>query len=247
MLQIDGKNYEPGELPTILFGQVKPLAYVLNPKSACTLALNFVFYVNHGYRYFDPIQIHYSRTALFQIKSPEFDPRAIFVFRGLKPKSFSIVRDPLQRFVSGFLSKVFSDDDLVYRPYRDTLTSLHGIDLSPEADPARSCLAFARWLAGQADSSKIDVHFRPQVLNLQLGHRFTIDTILRLEDRAGLVAFFSQWIGVEKAEWFLSLRFNEHVKQKKDGIVTDELQQLVRRIYARDYELFYDDAKKIAS
>ncbi len=239
MLQIAGKQFEPHEVPTILFGQNKPLSYVLNPKAACTLALNFVFFVNHEYRYFDPIQIHYSRRALLQLKAPKFEPRAAYTFYQLSPETFSIVRNPLDRFISGFLSKVFSDDDPYYVPFRDELTSVWGIDLSPEADPARSCLAFARWIAAHENQEQIEPHFRPQHINLRLNGSFPVDTILRLEDRDGILAFFTKWVGVNKAKWFLSLRFNEHAKYTKEQFLTDELSRLVRQIYARDYELFY--------
>ncbi len=247
MLQIKGENLESGELPTIFFGPKKPLSYILNPKSACTLALNFMFYLNHGYRYFDPIQIHYSQSALLRLGGSDFDPRVVFAFNRLSPESFTFVRDPLQRFVSGFLSKVFSDDDPLYLPYRDMLTSLHDVDLSPEADPAKSCLSFARWLASQEDQNQIDPHFRPQHLNLKIGGRFAIDTIIRLDDRSAVTALFTRWLGAEKASWLLSFRFNEHTKHSKDQIVTDELKGLVRKIYALDYDLFYGDLKMNAA
>lgn len=246
MLQAETKRYTAEELPTVLFGRSLPLAYVLNPKAACTLAMNFVFFANQGYRYFDAIHIHYARAALLRIDGPKTDPRIVDAFHRLAPESFSIVRDPLTRFVSGFLSKVFSEDDPVYRPYRDILTSLHDIDLSPEADPKRSCLAFARWLAAQSDVRAIDPHFRPQWVNLCVQGAYKVGTVLRLEDRPSLHAYFSRWIGADKAEWFLSLRFNEHRTRTKDEVISDEVKALVREIYAEDYRLFYSDDSKTA-
>jgi len=239
VLHTGGMHYEPHELPTLMFGRRHALAYVLNPKAACTLALNFVFYLNNGYRYFDPIQIHYSRRALFRLHAPELDARAVNAYRQLLPQSFSIVRDPLKRFVSGFFSKIFSDDDPHALTARDFLTSECGIDLSPEADVAQSCLNFAKWAAAQPDPNQLDRHFKPQWLNLRRDGRFVVDTILRLEDRAAISAFFARWIGAEKAEWFLTFRFNEHIKNQKTDVVSDELKAIVRKIYAKDYELFY--------
>ena len=241
MLLIKGKSYETSEVPSFLFGREKPLAYVLNPKAACTLALNFMFYLDHGYRYFDPIQIHYSQNALIKLVGARAEPEAVFRFNRLSPACFSIVRDPLQRFVSGFYSKVFSDDDAYYLGYRDMLTSTCGIDLSPEADPAKSCLDFARWIRSQKDQTALDDHFKPQYLNLKVGSGLAPETILRLEDRAGLLEFFSRWVGSENAAWFLSFRFNEHSGHKKEDAITDELRSVVRQIYARDYELFYPE------
>jgi len=238
MLLIDGKIYESQELPTIFFGPKLPLAYVLNPKAACTLALHFLFYANHKYRYFDVNRIHFSLKALNRLQGPELDPRLLSAFYRLSPRRFSFVRNPLRRFVSAFQQKIFTDGDSHYLDIRDHLTSVDNIDLSPEANPAQSCLAFAKWIASQKDQMLIDLHFRPQHLNLQVGSRFTVDTVLRLEDRDAVFAFLSNWIGDEKAQWFVSLKFNAE-KYSFDEFVTDELKQLIGEIYAEDYKLFY--------
>lgn len=238
MLLIDGKVYESQELPTILFGPHRPLSYVLNPKAACTLALHFLFYVNHNYRYFDIAQIHFSRTALFRLQGAELDARVLDGYYRLSPASFSIVRDPLRRFVSAFYEKILIGGDPGYNALRDALTSLHNVDLSPEADRAQSCLSFAKWIASQKNPESIDPHFRPQHINLRMGGRFAIDTILRLEDRDTLAAFFTKWIGEEKAKWFLTLQFNVQ-KYTMDEFITDELKDVVLRFYAQDYKYFY--------
>lgn len=242
MLLIDGKLYEFQPLPTMFFGHDKPLAYVLNPKVASTISQNFIFYVNHGYRYFDPYQLWNSPVGVLGLSGTELQPGVLHKYYQLKPETYSIVRDPYRRFISAFLSKVFTAEDPVYLPFRDQLTSLHGIDLSPEADPAQSCLAFAKWMARQDRLQDIDFHFRPQHFNLAIGSRFTIDTILYLEDQEALQAYYAKWVGAEKAKWFLSLRFNEQTKYKSQDCMSDELEAVVRQIFAKDYELFYPNA-----
>lgn len=221
----------------VLFGERKPVAYVLNPKAGCTLALNFLFFANHGYRYFDPIQIHYSPVALRRLQGEESEEAAVESFKRLGPETFSIVRDPLQRLISGFVSKIFSADDPHYFQLRDTLTSAHDIDLSPDADQAKSCLAFANWIAAH-DPAELDLHFRPQYINLQTG-QLEVDTILRLENTNSIIEFFSKYLEPDKAELMVSLRWNATDHTPKDGFVSDELVCLAHRIYARDYELFY--------
>lgn len=239
MLFVGGKVYESQPMPTIHFGHFKPLAYVLNPKVASTHTLNFLFYVNHGYRYYNPHIIYRSATAKITLRGPELDPAALNLYMHLAPETFTIVRDPLRRFISGFLSKIFSEDDAGLEGFRDLLTSLHGVDLSPEADPAESCLAFAKWVAAQEDQWAVDPHFRPQHMNLGVGSRFSIDTILHIEDRDAILAYYAKWVGEEKAKWFSELRFNEQTKYRSDDLVSDELVALVRKIYLKDYELFY--------
>jgi Sulfotransferase family len=245
------KAYDFQPMPTIFFGHQKPFAYVLNPRVGSTLTLNFIFYVNHGYRYFNPYKIYHAPTAMLGVTGPELNPEYLRLYLRLKPETFSIVRDPLKRFVSAFVSKIFIDGDPIFFELRDSLTSLHGIDLSDEADPAQSCLTFAKWIATREDPQLIDSHFRPQHLNLAMGSRFTVDTIIRLEDRDALLAYYAKWAGEEKAKWFLNFRFNDQIellrnfrsneqaKLEPDDFLSDELAALVRQIYAKDYELFY--------
>jgi hypothetical protein len=217
----------------------KPVAYVLNPKVTTTVSQNFIFYVNHGYRNFDPYQLWHSPIGVLGLGGTEIRPDTLNFFLQLKPERFSIVRDPLRRFISAFLSKVFTAEDSTYLPFRDELTSLHGIDLSPEADPAQSCLAFAKWVAAQEKLIDVDPHFRPQYLNLGTDTRFSVDTILHLEDQDALQAYYAKWVGEEKAKWFLSLRFNQHSQYKAEDCMSDELTDVVRTVFAKDYELFY--------
>ena len=239
MLMVDGKLYAFQPLPLIFFGRQKPLAYVVNPKVASTTSHNFIFYLNNGYRYFDVARLWHSEFATLRLGGTEMRPEVLDFFLSLNPECFSIVRDPLRRFVSAFLSKVFTTEDPAYHAFRDGLTSLCGVDLSPEADPARSCLAFAEWVAAQEMPQNLDAHFRPQHFNLAVGSRFSLDTLLRLEDEDAMQAFFAKWIGDEKARWFLSIRLNEQTRYKAEDCMGDELEGLVRKIYAKDYDLFY--------
>jgi hypothetical protein len=240
MLFVDGEIHQGQELGTIFFGAVKPLAYVLNPKAACTLLLHFLFFANHNYRYFDVARIHSSRTALFRLEGAELDARVLQRYYALSPESFTVVRDPLRRFVSAFNEKILQGYDSDYLELRDAVTSHFNVDLSPEADPARSCLAFAHWAASDSRLLTADLHFRPQSRNIKAGSRFRIDTVLRLEDREAVLAFFSRWIGPEKARWFTTLDFNVQ-KYSVDDFISDELRDVVRHLYAEDYERFYPD------
>ncbi|HVZ54432.1 MAG TPA: sulfotransferase family 2 domain-containing protein [Pseudolabrys sp.] len=237
-IRLNGVDYAAHELPVIVFGLKQRLAYVHNAKAACTSALNFLFQTNHGYMYLDPPAIHASKFAFIQL-GPDSGPEPVKAFNDLAPETFSFVRDPLQRLISAFISKILTRHDPNYRELRDRVTSLHGIDLSAQADPARSCLAFAKLVAVQEDPKQIDRHFRPQYLNLGFDGRFRVNTILRLEERDAVRDFTAKWIGADKAQWLLAQKFGATPDYAKDDLVSDELVDLVRKVYARDYELFY--------
>lgn len=240
-VRLNGVDYAPHEIPVVFFGLKRRLAYVHNAKAACTSALNFLFYANHGYLYVDPPAIHASNFAFVRL-GPDFSPDRVRAFNDLAPETFSFVRDPLQRFVSAFISKIFSQGDQNYRELRDLVTSVHGVDLSAQANPARSCLAFANLIAAQEDVKQIDRHFRPQYLNLGCDGLFRVDTVLRLEQQDAVLAFVSNWIGPEKAPWLLAQKFGAAPEFSKSEFITDELTNVIRKVYARDYELFYDRA-----
>jgi len=240
-IELNHVSYQPHELPIVFFGRRKPVAYVHNAKAACTLALNFLFFANHDYAYFEPDEIHSSKFAFVRL-GPEYSPDQVKAFNGLAPETFSIVRDPLQRFLSGFVSKIFSKYDANYAELRDLLTSVHGIDLSPDANPAKSCLAFARVLGAQIDVNAIDRHFRPQHLNLASDGRFQVKTVLRLEDRGAVLDYFSKWLCADNAQRLLAAKIGATRGFARDNFISNELVDIVRMVYARDYELFYDGA-----
>jgi len=237
-IALNGVDYEPHEIPVVYFGRKKRLAYVHNPKAACTSALNFLFFANHGYAYLKPGLIHFSKFAFVRL-GPQFDPAVINAFNELAPETFSIVREPLQRFISGFITKIVSHEDANYSDLRDLVTSIHDVDLSADADPAQTCLAFARLIDSQHDRKQIDRHFRPQYLNLGLDGTFRPDTILHLEDIESVSAYLSRWMDPAKAQALLARKHGAEPGYAKDKFMSDELVKLVRKIYARDYELFY--------
>lgn len=72
-IDLNGARYDASRLPVIYFGRAKPLAYVINAKAACTMALNALFFCNHGYAYFDPHRIHESNFGFIRL-GPDFQP-----------------------------------------------------------------------------------------------------------------------------------------------------------------------------
>lgn len=236
-IQIRGTAHSSSDLPTIYFGRRLRLAYVLNAKAASTFCLNTLFFCNQGYAYFDPAQIHFSRHAFIGIE-PDCNPEHAAAFNALAPETFSIVREPVRRFISAFVSKLFTKDDPHYGELRDQLTSLYGLDLSAGANPAKSCLAFARIVEAQQSPDQIERHFRQQYFNLGLHKGFRPDTILRLDDRRSVIDFFSCWTSRDKAEWLLGQRFGAAPGYRNDEFTSEELVRLLETLYARDYEVF---------
>lgn len=248
LTMIDGRKYIEaidGPAPAILYGNEARLAYVLNPKAACTFAKNALFWANHNYAYINPIALHYSRYAFWKLGGEARDSdsdAALRVFEALQPKVFSFVRDPLKRLMSGFNSKLLSTSDPVFDEFRDNLTCRGGIDLSPTCVKRDAILRFSHWLYGYRDRPySIDKHFRPQIYNLFIGGQddkslYEIDSIIRLED-------------IDKMEVFASIHFpgldrhrelyNASDDLRHEDLMSDELKAVVAEIYKEDYAAFH--------
>jgi hypothetical protein len=231
--------------PTVLFGNKAKWAYVNNPKCGCTLAKNLLFYSNHGYKYSDPLELHNSRYAFWALGSDSnwYTPECQAAYESLRPQLFSFVRNPFDRFVSAFFSKIWRRTDKAYDELRDDLMCRANVDLSSTADPKVSILRFAEWVAACSHEPwRLDPHFRPQVLNLFLpgpqDDGYHLSNIIKLEDVQQLDAFINN-----VAPGFT---LDDQVKhtglpEQLAMVWSEDLANIVRYIYGQDFVAFdYD-------
>jgi hypothetical protein len=243
-------------LPQIFFGDAPKIALVNNPKAGCTMAKNFLFRMEHGYYYLNFPAIHASRNALRSIRWPvpkaaKSGLLAMFgsapghpsyrVYADYNPELFAFVRNPLDRFISGFISKIVRRGDKNYSGLRDTLTCHHGVDLGVTADYKRSILKYADWLEKQ-DMKLVDPHFRAQHFNLGQHLGLAIPNIVSLGNKPAVSEFIGRHIGKEGAAEFLSQKFNDTSETyPKDMFMSDELKARVKQIFAHDYRTYFPE------
>jgi len=125
----------------------QPWAYVVVPKSACTTAGQYLFYVDHGYYYHD--DIHRLRYGLHkaglnpQMVRTHLDEANEDLF------TFSFVRDPYARLVSGFLDKVLDLEQGYRQDIRDRLTSDWQVQLAGDRSQVDNFRSFIRFVEYQ--------------------------------------------------------------------------------------------------
>jgi len=150
--------------------------YGNNPKCACSTAKASLWRKLDevtGQETFDPKRVHNPKGPFF---SELEDHKKYSSSDVLKANSFSIVRNPYTRALSAYFDKVGSDckDKRLWR----LLSERYDIRISATKDDI-SFYDFLRILRSDV-AEVVDTHFRPQHLNLYLGH-MTWDALLRLE------------------------------------------------------------------
>lgn len=166
--------------------KTQPWAYIVVPKSACTTVGQYAFYADHGYYYHD--DIHRLRYGLLKAG---VDPTAVadrLDELADEPFTFTFVRDPYARLVSGFLDKVV-DLEQAYRPdIRDHVTSDWGVRLGGDEPQTANFKRFMRFVEYQYEKwdefraadpeepdpreswEKVDIHWLRQSWYLRRGH-----------------------------------------------------------------------------
>ena len=239
---IGGGAIPRNRMPAIYVGNNTPLAYVQSAKSGCTLAKHILFYLNHGYYYSGYPSIHESTYSFWSIMHPPTGHHqgALEKFNQLDAKLFTFVRDPIERFLSSFMDKIWRTSGSDMNWLRDSVTCNHGVNLSSSADLEESCLQFVRYMMEDISPLNIDHHFRPQFLNLSQDVNFPIDAILRIEDQNSCIAFLSEYVDREKAIELLSKKINASGRDPNLGkLLSPKLIGQLEEYYKDDFSAFY--------
>lgn len=222
-----------GEVGELFFGDRSPLVYVNNPKCACTTAKNLIFFVNKGYEYNTPGEIHFSQIATWRLGGEIQQKGALKALLSRERVPFSFVRNPIQRFVSAVASKVLSDKDPVYKGLRERLTSWYDVPLACPLNPSDVALRIADLLTNRSLDLHGDEHFRPQVQNVG-----RISHILRLEQRSEAQEFLKSYCTEDVLQWFQTRRFNESDRELKVQMFSKDLEEKLKQFYSEDYVAF---------
>jgi Sulfotransferase family len=200
-----------------------PIVYIANPKSGCTT-------VKHSLKLAEASRFERTGEDYTRVDCPH-TPDDCLRRDFLAPKAcreryvISCVRNPFSRALSGFLDKVT-------RP---------GTRLHPEMGH-RHLDSFEEYLEAlmQGNPRDTNPHFRAQHYNLDYP-RIDYDAIFFLEDLSPL----SEYIAHIAPEFSVERR-SRHARGARDKLAkyyTDKSVDMVRELFARDFELFgYSDA-----
>lgn len=215
-----------------------PLRYLVIPKCGCTFVKNLLWLVDHGQAHPNPLRVH-DDDALFgradQLGLSPSDIRS-------EPMAFTVLRNPVDRFLSLYFDKVVGEGWKQFVPLRQTLVR-HGLDPHAADKEAhrKNCLIMANWIAENLAFGldlPSNAHWTPQswrcktLQDLDL-HLLVLD-FLRPQLRAlagGDVPELDDYL--ESAE-----RNRSAAPTNRRQIVTDSLRSQINNIYSRDRRLY---------
>jgi sulfotransferase famil protein len=159
-----------------------PLYYRPIPKCGSTFIYNLLYYLNYGYIYASPLNIH---------KTKQSPPSASNVSKQeiINSKfAFVIIRDPMKRFMSLYFNKLYP------RPKGHRKASLgnyfenNGLidrDIGNDIEKhCRNCIRSINWIkqniSGETDQ-KVNWHWKPQKIRLKQIHKLRFN-VITLED-----------------------------------------------------------------
>ena len=195
------------------------VAYFPVPKVACTSIKLALFEIDHGYPIYDKVgpdpENHY---ISWHMRNEPFRPDGLGI-----PKHFAriaVVRDPIQRFVSGYRNRIVHAREAAQAGVR--------LPADPDID------TFARRLPEYMTAvSMIGHHFAPQIafVGNDLGW---YDRVFSFERLSEVAIYLS-----ERAGRPISLRLTQNsgpALSARD--ISPQTERLLRQYYADDYALF---------
>lgn len=201
------------------------VVYVRNAKAACSTVLLWLDRIYTGEHDFSPGNVH---TENRLPRPREVGTRRIGQLLSGEAYRFTFVRDPLRRFVSVYRDKIEKP-----KRWRTEIQELLGQE--PDITRSVSIEDFISAIERQDPLTAMDPHWRPQHINVM--------TDLVDYDHIGRIETFAddlEHIRVAAGLPLVPVEARNVARRAPDDLLASrpDLEERVRALYARDYELF---------
>jgi hypothetical protein len=218
------------------------IVYVNLPKSGCTSIKNFMFYLDNGTFYKDPLKIHFDNNALIRAET-ELSELILKLTR--RHLVFTFIREPFHRVYSCYADKIHNRDfgdiaDHLVDNYGLSLAAGENISLDNHRDNFLKFLKFvAQNLVGKT-SIRIDYHWQPQreVIKLQT-RKVVLDFVGIIEHFERDFAQIMRDVRIE-VSLDLKTQFNErkNLAFRLEDIYDDRIEEMLSSIYGTDRDFY---------
>lgn len=221
------------------------ILYLVIPKCGCTFVKNVLWFVENGQFHPIPARIHDDDNLFRRASDLEMDHCKI----GDEPLAFTVLRNPVDRFMSLYFDKVIGSGRKKYVPLAKTLSEKRGLVLEPATlnDHRYNLDILIDWLeanlASEVDLPK-EAHWTPQSYRKEIMRVFDLKvlTVDNLSPQLNLLLspeIFDIQSVVAAAETNASVK-----PVSKSTILTPEIRRKINGVYAEDRRL-YRKAKAI--
>ena len=212
-----------------------PLYYFAITKCGSTYLKNLLYALDHGDGHHDGDDVH-RNDADFLRAGPD-DTAKI----NASPYAFTVLRDPVQRFMSLYFDKIYGDGPNAFHDIRLKLAADIGLDMNRALDVSghtENCLKFIQWLESNLNGEteyEVNPHWRRQSSRLQRVKTLDL-THLTLEGLDNqLEALLAPLVPDLRAVARKVVARNRTLRPvATSAVVTPELQARIHRVYASD-------------
>lgn len=151
---------------------------------------------------------------------------------------FAVVRNPYHRIFSAWQSKLLLQEPLQIEPYRNADFFHHPIECA--GDIAAAFEGFLEYLAINEVSSYKDIHWTPQV-SILCPDLINYTKLVKIENTDEFAEVLLNQVGPDVSNPFASHHRNESLIPYVPEFVTKRSAELIRMLYAEDFDTFgYD-------
>lgn len=212
-----------------------PLYYLSITKCGCTYLQNLVYYLDHDRLHHDPDHIHDYRGDLVRAGAVADDD-----IRASK-HGFTVVRDPVERFLSLYFDKIWNDKAEDFASVREMLVRDEGIVTGAAAsldDHRENCARFIDWVDRNLNK-KTDIptnrHWLRQNWRLRYARMFRLHALTLDGLDWQLPRFLGDLVADIDAQMkAVKVRNTAFRPYTTDEVLTDETRARINLLYAND-------------
>jgi len=215
------------------------IRYLVIPKCACTYIKNILWHIETGSPYYNPQRIHDVDNLFLRASDFDLSTRDI----SHEEFAFTVIRNPVDRFISLYTDKILGNGHKDFVPLRDVLSTKYGLNMAPQTsgDHKKNCDLLIEWIGQNLDSKvdmDVDPHWAPQCnrklvlqscrLKLLLVNKLNSQLRILLQSVVPNIEKIMQ--GAERNKSYRHFA-------KKD-ILSTQLRKKINYVYQSDRELF---------
>lgn len=216
-----------------------PIFYLQITKCGCTFIKNLFYYLDHDQTHPESTRIHAHQDDLVKA---DLIPRR---FMDSSPYIFTVVRDPIDRFLSLYYDKFADLDNKHDKGMRRRVSRAADLKIKRKMtleDHQEACLKSLKWIGRNLDTKeegKPNPHWQRQSQRLRQAERLNARYLTLDGLRWQLPALLSPVIPDIAEKMKAVGRRNVSPKPfSRDQIMTPELKEAVRSVYEQDTETY---------
>lgn len=217
---------------------VPEVQYFVIPKCGCTFVKNVLWRIDNDFDHERPLRIHDDDFLFPRADTHGYSEKSI----RLNPYAFTVLRNPVDRFVSLYFDKIVGEGHKEFVPLRRLLIEKYNMNPKPitAEDHHANCMISLDWISKNLKHKvdiKPDPHWTPQSWRLDVMKTFDLK-ILVLHKLDQKISILLRPIVPNIQSVLAGIERNKSKKPiGRDQLVDDELRSKVFQIYSTDIKL----------